>query len=103
MKEEERRDRLEANTNVHIQDVIKKMAQVDTNMEKLIKKNENHKVEIQHLGKEQEVQEVQSSGLEERLKALEDLMEDQVMKIIGLEEKIAVLRSRKACRVGRRL
>ena len=49
------------------------------------------------------MQEVQSSGLEERLKALEDLMEDQVMKIIGLEEKIALLRSRKACCVGRRL
>ena len=52
LMKEERRDRLEANTNVHIQDVIKKMAQVDTNMEKLIKKNKNHKVEIQHLGKE---------------------------------------------------
>ena len=100
MKEEERRDRLEANTNIHIQHVIKKMAQVDSNMERLIKKNENHKVEIQHLGKEQEVQ---SSCLEERLKVLEDLMEDQVMKIVGLEEEVTVLRSRKACTCGERV
>ena len=40
---------------------------------------------------------MQSSHLEERLKAMEDLMEDQVMKIIGLEEEVAVLRLRKAC------
>ena len=72
------------------------MAQVNSNVERLIRKNKNCKVEIQHLGKEQEAQEAQSSCLEERLKALEDLMEDQAMKIIGLEEEVAVLRSRKA-------
>ena len=86
--------------NIHIQHVVKKMAQVDSNMERLIKKNENHKVEIQHLGKEQEVQ---SSHLEERLKVLEDLTEDQVMKIVGLEEEVAVLRSRKACTCGEKV
>ena len=94
---------MEANTNVHIQHVVKKMAQVDSNIERLVKKNENHKVEIQCLGREQEVQEAQSSCLEERLKALEDLMEDQAMKIIGLEEEVVVLRSRKAYTCGERV
>ena len=103
MKEEERRDHLEANTNAHIQHIIKKMAQVNSNMERLIRKNENRKVEIQHLGKEQEAQEVQFSHLEERLKALEDLTEDQAMKIVGLEEEVAVLRLRKACTCGERV
>ena len=94
---------MEANTNIHIQHVVKKMAQVNSNMERFVRKNENHKVEIQCLGKEQEVQEVQSSCLEERVKALEDLMEDQAMKIIGLEEEVTVLRSRKACMCGERV
>ena len=101
MKEEEQQDCLEANTNINIRHVIKKMAQVDTNVERLVKKKENCKAEIQCLEKEQEAQEVQSSHLEERLKVLEDLMEDQVMKIIGLEEEVAVLRLRKACTCGR--
>ena len=52
---EERQDHLEANMNIHIQQVIRRMALVNANVEKLIKKNDNHKVEIQHLGKEQEV------------------------------------------------
>ena len=103
MKEEERRDHLEANTNVHIQHVIKKMAQADSNVERLVRKNDNRKVEIQHLVTEQDKQEVQSNCLEERLKAMEDLMEDQVMKIIGLEEEVAILRSRKACTCGERV
>ena len=88
--------------NIHIQWVIRKMALVDSNIEKLVKKNDNHKVEIQYLGKEQEVQEAQSSHLEERLTAMEDLMEDQVMKIVGMEEEITILRSRKACTCGER-
>ena len=103
MKEEERQDHLEANMNVHIQHVIKKMAQVDSNVEKLIRKNKNHKVEIQYLVMEQDKQEMQSSYLEERLKAMEDLMEDQAMKIIGLEEEVTILRSRKACTCGERV
>ena len=103
LMKEERRDRLEANTNVHIQHVIKKMAQVNSNMERLIRKNENHKMEIQHLVTEQDKQEAQSSCLEEGLKAMEDLMEDQAMKIIGLEEEVAILRSRKACTCGKRV
>ena len=102
MKEEERRDHLEANMNVHIQHVIKKMAQVDSNVERLVRKNKNCKVEIQHLVTEQDKQAVQSSCLEERLKAMEDLMEDQAMKIVVLEE-IAILRSRKACTCGERV
>ena len=73
--------------NVHIQHVIKKMAQVDSNVERLIKKNKNYKVEVQHLVTEQDKQEAQSNHLEERLKAMEDLMEDQAMKIVGLEEE----------------
>ena len=40
---------------------------------------------------------MQSSCLKERLKALEDLMEDQAMKITRLEEEVVVLRLRKAC------
>ena len=88
--------------NVHIQQVVRMMALVDANVQKLVKKNKNCKVEIQHLGKEQEVQEVQSSHLEERLKVIEDLMEDQVMKIIGLEGEVVVLRLRKACTCGER-
>ena len=103
MKEEEKQDCLEANINVHIQHVVKKMAQVDSNIERLVRKNKNCKVEIQCLGKEQEAQEAQSSHLEERLKALEDLMEDQVMKIVGLEEEVTVLRSRRACTCGERV
>ena len=103
MKEEERQDHLEANTNIHIQHVVKKIAQVNTNVERLVRKNDNCKVEIQCLGREQEAQEAQSSHLEERLKAMEDLMEDQVMKIIGLEEEVAVLRLRKACTCGERV
>ena len=102
IKEEERQDCLEANTNVHIQQVVRKMELVNANIEKLVKKSDNCKVEIQHLGKEQEVQEAQSSHLEEKLKAMEDLMEDQAMKIIGMEE-ITVLRSRKACMCGERI
>ena len=94
---------MEANTNIHIQHVIKKMAQADSNIERLIWKNKNRKVEIQHLVTEQDKQEVQSSHLEERLKAMEDLMEDQAMKIIGLEEEVAVLRLRKACTCGERV
>ena len=94
---------MEANTNIHIQHVIKKMAQVNSNIKRLVQKNNNCKVEIQCLGKEQEVDEVQSSCLEERLKALEDLMEDQAMKIVGLEEEVTVLRSRKACTCGERV
>ena len=88
--------------NIHIQQVVRKMALVNTSIRKLIEKNNSHKVEIQCLEKEQEVQEVQSSHLEERLKAIEDLMEDQAMKIIGLEEEVAVLRLRKACTHGER-
>ena len=57
-------------------------------------------MEIHCLGREQELQEVQSTHLEERLKAIKDLMEDQVMKIVGLEEEVTVLRSRKACTFG---
>ena len=89
--------------NVHIQHVIKKMAQVNSNMERLVRKNENCNVEIQHLVTEQDKQEEQSRHLEERLKAMEDLMEDQVMKVAGLEEEVAVLRSRKACTCGERV
>ena len=36
--------------NVHIQQVVRMMALVDANVEKLVKKNNNCKVEIQHLG-----------------------------------------------------
>ena len=55
MKEEERQDHLEVNMNMNIQHIVKKMAQVDSNVKRLVRKNKNHKVEIQHLGKEQEV------------------------------------------------
>ena len=46
---------------------------------------------------------MQSSHPEERFKALEDLIEDQAMKIIELEEEVAVLKSRKACTCGERV
>ena len=103
MKEEEKQDCLEANMNVHIQHIVRKMAQVNSNVERLVRENDNCKVEIQCLGKEQEAQEVQSSYLEERLKALEDLMEDQAMKIIRLEEEVTILRLMKACTCGERV
>ena len=103
MKEEEKQDCLEVNTNVHIQHIVRKMGQVNSNVERFVRENENRKVEIQCLGKEQEVQEAQPSCPEERLKAPEDSTEDQAMKIIRLEEEVAILRLRKACTCGERV
>ena len=80
--------------------VVGKMVLVNSNIDKLVQKNDHHKTEIHHLEKVQEVQEAQSTCLEERLKAMGDLMEDQVMRIIGLEEEVAILRLRKVCMCG---
>ena len=96
--EEERRERLEAHTNVHIQSVIKKMQTVDDNTSRLEEKNDRRRAEVDLLRKKYQQMETAQDCMEERLSAMEGQLKGQAERIVELQEEIAILRSKKECK-----
>ena len=102
LTEEERRTRLEAHTNVHIQSYVKKMRGVDTDLTELDARGDRHRSELGAIGRKLSRQEEFNRRVEQRMEEMESMMEAQGERIIALEEEVAVLRTRKACKCWER-
>jgi hypothetical protein len=100
LTEEERRTRLEAHTNVHIQSYVKKMRGVDCDLEELDRRGHRHRSELDSLKRKQSMQEDFNRRVEERMQEMEMMMEAQGERVIALEEEVAILRTKKACKCG---
>ena len=102
LTEEERRTRLEAHTNVHIQSYVKKMREVDADLTELDARGDRHRNKLGAIGRKLSRQEEFNRRVEQRMEEMETMMEAQGERIIALEEEVAVLRTRKACKCGER-
>ena len=100
LSEEERCDHLEAQLNKHLSMYVKKTRGVDADLTLLGKRADRQCSELNLLSRKEKRQEAFNRHMEERLESLESLTEEQSIKIVELEEAVAILRSRKACKCG---
>ena len=100
LAEEKRRKVLEANTNVHINNTIRKMQEVDANFEEMEGSSRRHRKAIDSLERKADRQAEFNRRMEAMMLDLQGTVEAQGDRIVELEEELAVLRSKKACKCG---
>ena len=100
LAEEKRREVLEANTNVHINNTVRKMQEVDANFEEMEGSSHRHHKAIDSLERKADRQAEFNCRMEAMMLDLQGTVEAQGERITELEEELAILRSRKACKCG---
>ena len=100
LAEEKRREVLEANTNVHINNTVRKMQEVDANFEEMEGSSRRHCKVIDSLERKADCQAEFNRRMEAMMLDLQGTVEAQGDRIVELEEELAVLRSKKACKCG---
>ena len=100
LAEEKRRKVLEANTNVHINNTVWKMQEVDANFEEMEGSSRCHRKAIDSLEWKADHQAEFNRCMEAMVLDLQGTVEAQGERIMELEEELAILRSKKACKCG---
>ena len=100
LAEEKRREVLEANTNVHINNTVRKMQEVDTNFEEMEGSSRRHRKAIDSLEQKVDHQAEFNRHMEAMMLDLQGTVEAQGERIVELEEELAILQSKKACKCG---
>ena len=100
MAEEKRREVLEANTNIHINNTVRKMQEVDANFEELEGSSRRHRKAIDSLDRKADRQAEFNRRMEAKMLDLQGTVEAQGERIVELEEELAILRTKKACQCG---
>ena len=100
LAEEKRREVLEANTNVHINNTVRKMQEVDANFEELEGSSCRHRKAIDSLERKADRQVEFNRCMEAKMLDLQGTVEAQGERIVKLEEEFAILRAKKACKCG---
>ena len=91
MAEEKRREVLEANTNIHINNTVRKMQEVDANFEELEGSSHRHRKAIDSLERKADRQAEFNRHMEAKMLDLQGTVEAQGERIVELEEELAVL------------
>lgn len=76
------------------------MTEVNANLVLLDKRGDCHHEELNSIKRKQKRQEAFNRQMEEKMQVLEGTIEDQAERIVALEEEVAVLRAKKACKCG---
>ena len=100
MREEERRDHLEATVHEHLCSYVKKTTGIDADLTLLGERSNCHCDELNSLERKRKKQEVFNCRMEARMLDLEGMIEGQANHIAELEEEVMILRSRKECKCG---
>ena len=100
LAEEKRCEVLEANMNIHINNTVRKMQEVDANFEEMERSSRCHRKAIDSLERKADRQAEFNRRMEVMMLDLQGTVEAQGDRIMELEEELAVLRSKKACRCG---
>ena len=100
LAEEKRHEVLEANTNVHINNTVQKMQEVDANFEEMEGSSRRHRKAIDSLERKADRQAEFNRRMEAMMLDLQGTVEAQGDRIMELEEELAVLWSKKACKCG---
>ena len=91
---------LEANTNVHINNTVRKMQEVDANFEEMEGSSRRHRKVIDSLERKADCQAEFNRRMEAMVLDLQGTVEAQGERIVELEEELAILWSKKACKCG---
>ena len=100
LTKEERQTKLEAHTNVHIQSYAKTIQWIDFDLTELNNCGDRHRNKFGVIGRKLSRQEDFNCWVEQRMEEMEAMMEAQGERIIALEEEVAILKTRKACKCG---
>ena len=100
LAEEKRREVLEANTNVHINNTVRKMQEVDANFEEMEGSSRRHRKAMDSLEQKADRQAEFNCRMEAMMLDLQGTVEAQGDRIVELEEELSVLRSKKVCKCG---
>ena len=100
LAKEKRRKVLEVNTNVHINNTVRKMQEVDANFEEMEGSSRRHRKVIDSLERKADRQAEFNRHMEAMMLDLQGTVEAQGERIVELEEELAILQSKKACKCG---
>ena len=98
MAEEKRCEVLEANTNVHINNTVQKMQEVNANFKELEGSSHRHHKVIDPLEWKADHQAEFNRRMEAMMLDLQETVEAQGERIVELEEELATLQTKKACK-----
>ena len=100
LAEEKRHEVLEANMNVHINNTVQKMQEVDANFEEMEGSSCRHRKAIDSLEQKADRQAEFNRRMEVMMLDLQGTVEAQREHIMELEEELAILQSKRACKCG---
>ena len=100
LAKEKRCEVLEANMNVHINNTVRKMQEVDANFEEMEGSSRRHREAIDSLERKADRQAEFNCRMEAMMLDLQGTVEAQGERIMELEEELAILWSKKACKCG---